>query len=322
MKITKFLFVAFFTVYQLVAWSQTSDKLPGKGLSQFDFFYAGEGKFHNMYIVKNGKIAWEYKDADSKGEISDAVLLTNGNVLFAHQFGVTLITSKKEVLWNYNAPVGCEIHTAQPIGKDHVVFIQNGDTARLFVVNIKSGKIVKSFPLTVRNPKSIHGQFRHARLTTNGTILVAHMDMGKVIEYDINGKILFQLNVPGIWSVEPLRNGNFLVTNKGFVTEFTNKGDSVWNCPLKSIQNFKITSPQVAIRRPNGNTIVNNWFNQWSGNVDFTNLPVQAIELTKDKKVVWALSSWTAPADLGPSTIIQVLGDKGISENVRFGDIR
>ena len=322
MKITKFLFVAFFTVSQLVAWSQTSDKLPGKGLSQFDFFYAGEGKFHNMYIVKNGKIAWEYKDTDSKGEISDAVLLTNGNVLFAHQFGVTLITSKKEVLWNYNAPVGCEIHTAQPIGKDHVVFIQNGDTARLFVVNIKSGKIVKSFPLTVRNPKSIHGQFRHARLTTNGTILVAHMDMGKVIEYDINGKILFQLNVPGIWSVEPLRNGNFLVTNKGFVTEFTNKGDSVWNCPLKSIQNFKITSPQVAIRRPNGNTIVNNWFNQWSGNVDFTNLPVQAIELTKDKKVVWALSSWTAPADLGPSTIIQVLGDKGISENVRFGDIR
>jgi len=322
MKITKFLFVAFFTVSQLVAWSQTSDKLPGKGLSQFDFFYAGEGKFHNMYIVKNGKIAWEYKDADSKGEISDAVLLTNGNVLFAHQFGVTLITSKKEVLWNYNAPVGCEIHTAQPIGKDHVVFIQNGDTARLFVVNIKSGKIVKSFPLTVRNPKSIHGQFRHARLTTNGTILVAHMDMGKVIEYDINGKILFQLNVPGIWSVEPLRNGNFLVTNKGFVTEFTNKGDSVWNCPLKSIQNFKITSPQVAIRRPNGNTIVNNWFNQWSGNVDFTNLPVQAIELAKDKKVVWALSSWTAPADLGPSTIIQVLGDKGISENVRFGDIR
>jgi len=322
MKITKFLFVAFFTVYQLVAWSQTSDKLPGKGLSQFDFFYAGEGKFHNMYIVKNGKIAWEYKDTDSKGEISDAVLLTNGNVLFAHQFGVTLITSKKEVLWNYNAPVGCEIHTAQPIGKDHVVFIQNGDTARLFVVNIKSGKIVKSFPLTVRNPKSIHGQFRHARLTTNGTILVAHMDMGKVIEYDINGKILFQLNVPGIWSVEPLRNGNFLVTNKGFVTEFTNKGDSVWNCRLKSIQNFKITSPQVAIHRPNGNTIVNNWFNQWSGNVDFTNLPVQAIELAKDKKVVWALSSWTAPADLGPSTIIQVLGDKGISENVRFGDIR
>jgi len=190
------------------------------------------------------------------------------------------------------------------------------------VVNIKSGKTVKSFPLPVRNPKSVHGQFRHARLTDRGTILVAHMDLGKVCEYDSNGKELFQLNVPGIWSVEPLKNGNFLVTNKGFVTEFTHKGDTVWNCPLKSIQDFKISSPQVAIRRPNGNTIVNNWFNQWSSSVDLTNPPVQAIELTPDKKVVWILRSWTAPADLGPSTIIQILGDKGISENVHFGEIK
>jgi len=322
MKITRFLLVAFLAACQLIAFSQTSDKLPGKGLSEFDFFYAGERKLHNMYIVKNGKIAWEYKNANSKGEISDAVLLTNGNVLFAHQFGLTLISLKKKVLWNYDAPAGCEIHTAQPIGKDHVVFIQNGDTARLFVVNIKSGKTVKSFPLPVRNPKSVHGQFRHARLTDRGTILVAHMDLGKVCEYDSNGKELFQLNVPGIWSVEPLKNGNFLVTNKGFVTEFTHKGDTVWNCPLKSIQDFKISSPQVAIRRPNGNTIVNNWFNQWSSSVDLTNPPVQAIELTPDKKVVWILRSWTAPADLGPSTIIQILGDKGISENVHFGEIK
>ncbi len=322
MKITKFLFVAFFTFHQLVAWSQTSDKLPGKGLSQFDFFYTGEGKFHNMFIVKNGKIVWEYKDANSKGEISDAVLMSNGNVLFAHQFGVTLISSKKKVLWNYDTPAGCEIHTAQPIGKNHVVFIQNGDTARLFVVNIKSGKKVKSFPLPVHNPKSVHGQFRHARLTAKGTILVAHMDLGKVCEYDINGNVIFQLNVPGIWSVEPLKNSNMLVTTKGFVTEFTSKGDTVWNCSLKDLPDFKITSPQVAIRRPNGNTLVNNWFNQWSGNVDLTNPPVQAIEMTLDKKVVWVLRSWTAPIDLGPSTIIQILGDKGITENVRFGDIK
>jgi len=312
MKITRFLFVAFLAACQLIAFSQTSDKLPGKGLSQFDFFYAGEGKLHNMYIVKNGKIAWEYKDANSKGEISDAVLLTNGNVLFAHQFGVTLISKKKKVLWNYDAPVGCEIHTAQPIGKNHVVFIQNGDTARLFVVNVKSGKTVKSFPLLVRNPKSVHGQFRHARLTARGTILVAHMDLGKVCEYDSNGNELFHMSVPGIC----------LVTNKGFVTEFTLKGDTVWNCPLKTIQDFKITSPQVAIRRPNGNTIVNNWFNQWSGNVDLTNPPVQAIELTPDKKVVWALSSWTAPADLGPSTIIVPLNEPRTNENVFFGEFK
>src|ERR1035438_739313 len=63
--------------------------LPGNGLAQHDFFYAGEQKQHQMFIVKKGKVAWSYLVADSKGEISDAVMLSNGNILFAHQFGVT-----------------------------------------------------------------------------------------------------------------------------------------------------------------------------------------------------------------------------------------
>jgi hypothetical protein len=41
--------------------------------------------------------------------------------------------------------------------------------------------------------------------------------------------------------------------------------------------------------------------------VDVSNAPVQAIEVTPDKKIVWALRSWAAPADLGPSTTIQIL---------------
>ena len=62
--------------------------LPGKGLAQHDFFYAGEAKSQDMYLVRNGKVVWEFHDPTGKGEISDAVLLSNGNVLFAHQFGV------------------------------------------------------------------------------------------------------------------------------------------------------------------------------------------------------------------------------------------
>ena len=33
----------------------------------------------------------------------------------------------------------------------------------------------------------------------------------------------------------------------------------------------------------------------------------QAVEVTPDKKVVWALCSWAAPGDLGPATTIQIL---------------
>lgn len=297
--------------------------LPGTGLSQFDFFYAGESKEQNMYIVKNGSIVWEYKGPKDKGEISDAVLMTNGNILFAHQFGVTLITPEKKVLWNYDAAKGCEIHTAQPIGKDHVVFIQNGDTARVFVVNIKKGITVKSFILPTKN-QGVHGQFRHARLTPQGTLLVAHMDLGKVCEYDTNGKVLFTMEESGIWSVEPLKNGNILVCGRNEVREANRKGETVWDVQFKDLPEYNFNLSQVAIRRPNGNTIVGNWFNQWngSGKVDPNNLPIQAIEITPDKKVVWALQSWTPPVDLGPSTIIQILGDKGISEHVTFGEFK
>ena len=164
--------------------------LPGKGVAQHDFFDVGEAKTEDMYIVRKGKVAWEFHDPAGKGEISDAVLLSNGNVLFAHQFGVKLIDRNKKVLWNYDAPSETEIHTAQPIGKDKVLYLQNGDPAKCVVVNIATGKIEREFVLPVRNPKSVHGHFRHARLTEAGTLLVAHMDLNKVVEYDSTGKEL------------------------------------------------------------------------------------------------------------------------------------
>jgi outer membrane protein assembly factor BamB len=303
--------------------------LPGKGAKEFDFFYAGEAKDRKMYIVKNGQIVWSYIDTLGKGEISDAVLLKNGSVLFAHQYGVTLIDKNKNVLWNYDAPKNHETHTAQPIGKNHVVFIQNGDTAKLIVMNIKTNKIVKQFELPTKH-QGTHAQFRHARLTPQGTILVAHMDLGKVCEYDINGKQLLAIDIPGVWSVEPLKNGNILVAgHEGHRTSFTRelnrKGEVVWEYMMSDMPDYSFPEPQLAIRLANGNTLVNNWFNSWDGpgKIDKNNQPVQAIILTPDKKVVWALREWTAPLNLGPSTTIRPLNDpNAVNEDVHFGDIR
>lgn len=94
--------------------------LPGKGLAQHDF-YAGESRDRKMFIVKNGEIAWAYDNPQGRGEISDAVLLSSGNILFSHQFAVELISQDKKVIWSYDTPKGCEVHTAIPIGKDHVL---------------------------------------------------------------------------------------------------------------------------------------------------------------------------------------------------------
>ena len=321
--------VIFFYTYTFSQTTPTTEKkllapeiLPGNGLAQHDFFYAGEARSRKMYIVKKGKIVWSYDDSLSKGEISDAVLMKNGNLFIAYQFGVSLIDKYKKVLWHYDVPKGHEVHTGQPIGKKHVVFIQNGDTAKVMVVNIETRKTVKEFAIPVANPSKVHGQFRHARLTSKGTLMVAHMDMGKVCTYDFNGNQLTLLDVPGVWGVQPLDNGNILTAGKGSVKEITPKGDTVWNLKMTDVPEYSMTSLQTAIKRPNGNIVFNSWFNQWWGaKVDMTNLPVQVLEITPDKKVVWALRAWNAP-NLGPATIIQFLGEKNGTDKVHFGDIK
>jgi hypothetical protein len=298
--------------------------LPGNGLAHFDFFYAGEAKQENMYIVRKGKIAWSYTHPAS-GEISDAVMLSNGNILFAHQNGITEVTKGKKVVWNYDAPRGAEIHTGQPIGKKYVVFVQNSNPAKLIVMQKKDNIIVKELVLPTNNPSSIHGQFRHARLTTSGTILVAHMDMGKVCEYDSKGNQLLSIDAPGVWAVEPIKNGNFLITSRNKVTEMNRKAEVVWEYSLQAPSDYQVTSPQVSIRLANGNTIISNWFNQWSNAVIDTNptlQPLQAIEVTPTKEVVWALRSWSEPTNLGPSTIIVPLNEARTNEKARFGEFQ
>src|ERR1043166_5701647 len=71
--------------------------LPGNGLAQHDFLYAGESKQRRAFIIRKGRVVWSYDDPDGRGEISDAVLLSNGNLLIAHQFAVKLISQDKKV---------------------------------------------------------------------------------------------------------------------------------------------------------------------------------------------------------------------------------
>jgi hypothetical protein len=294
--------------------------LPGKGLAQHDFFYAGEAKTRDMYLVRGGKVTWSYHDDDGKGEISDAVRLSNGNILFAHQYKIELITPEKKVLWHYDAPAHCETHTAQPIGTNRVVFIQNGPEPKCFVANLATGQMEREFPLPVRNPKSTHGQFRHARLTPAGTYLVAHMDMNKVAEYDATGKQVWIQDSPNsAWSAVRLANGNTLTCGK-VVREMDPAGKTVWEFTADDAPDYKFNSNQVATRLPNGHTLINNWINQWNEKIDPATAPVQALEVTPDKQIVWALRSWNEP-DLGPSTTIQIL-DGSVPEDVHFGDIR
>ncbi len=124
----------------------------------------------------------------------------------------------------------------------------------------------------------------------------------------------------GVWSAERLPNGDTLTCGRT-VRELNPKGETVWEFTAADVPDYKFDNMQLATRLPNGDTLINNWVNQWNGNVDPNTAPVQALEVSPEKKIVWALRSWTNP-DLGPATTIQLLDMPEAPENVHFGNFR
>ena len=195
------------------------------------------------------------------------------------------------MVWNYDAPAGHEVHTALPIGNDRVLYIQNGDPALLRVVNIVTGATEKEMALKTMQPSSTHAQFRHARLTAQGTLLVAHHDLNKVVEYDSNGNELWSFPGDGPWGVTPLANGNVLITDHQGVREITRRGDAVWSwkpadSPATSFQTCnRLGGCRTGTRYQQlGERMERRTRRDMAGTL-------QAIEVTPAKQVVWALAS-------------------------------
>jgi len=290
--------------------------LPGKGLAQHPFLYCGEWQQqgHNeqtIYLVRDGKVAWTYS-IPPKQELGDCTRLSSGNILFSRRLGASEITPDKRTVWNFDAPLGSEIHTTYPLGRDRVLLMQNGNPAKLLVMNKATGKVEKELILPTAKPDNPHGQFRHVRVTKDGTFLVAHLDLGKVVEYNADGEEIWSVPAPSAWAAVRLKNGNTLISGNqhGYVREVNRKGEVVWEINKDDLPGIRLYTVQEVDRLANGNTVICNW----PGSVPLADWPgvVQVIEVTPDKRVVWALRDWI---NLGPASSIQLLDEPGVPEN-------
>src|ERR1035437_9020023 len=110
--------------------------------------------------------------------------------------------------------------------------------------------------------------------------------------------------------------GHTLITSyPNTILEVNKKGEVVWKFSQEDAPDYKFFIFQEAGRLANGNTVICNWC---PGNVkDQKDWPktVQILEVTPDKKIVWAMREWTPPLDFGPATSIQLLDEPGVSEN-------
>jgi outer membrane protein assembly factor BamB len=288
--------------------------LPGKGLAHHPFLYCGSADTrrpgHTMYIVRRGEVVWSYTLADG-GELGDCTMLSNSHILFARKTGASEITLDKRIVWNYDAPEGTEIYTAQPIGLERVLVMLNGKEPRVMVIEKANGRVRQEIKLTALRPDRPGEQFRRVRLTATGTFLVAHTDVGKVAEYDPRGREMWSVAAPSASAAVRLSNGNTLISGNqyGYVREVNSHGELVWELNRNDLPGITLHAVQEVTRLANGNTLINNR----PGRLPQSEWPtvVQLVEVTRDKKVVWGLRDWDT---LGPPWSTQILDEPGLPE--------
>lgn len=282
-----------------------SPALPGGGLARYPMVYIGEG-YNRIFIINNGKVIWKY-DTGEGNELDDIWMLRNGDLLFTRMYWAAKVTPDKQEVWRYDCRDGEEIHTIQPVGDDEAVMLINSHPARIVRFNHNTGDVIWEKEIKFEG-EGTHGQSRRMRITKDNTLLLCYLTEHKVVEYSLDTfkpVRVFKVNQP--WAAIRLNNGNTLITleNERRTIEVDKKDKVVWEIRLDELpEQYRLADCQSVCRLQNGNTIL-------CSRGDGGRSP-QLVEVTPDKKVVWVVNDWK---NLGPATSVQILSEKGFSEN-------
>ena len=203
----------------------------------------------------------------------------------------------------------------------------NGPVPKAVIMDKATHEITYSHDIPYEPGHKVHPQFRRIRMTADGTFLLSYLELGKVVEYDRDFRVLWEVKSTRPWSAQKLHNGHILVTDEAElkIKEYDADGRIVWelgpkDLPEKYAQTTIFDRPasgpdgpsgldveavgwQSCVRLANGNTVL-------CSQGSMGRYP-QFTEVTPEKEVVWALKNFR---DLGPATSIQVLSDPGIPE--------
>ncbi|MBX7206896.1 MAG: hypothetical protein K1X78_01180 [Verrucomicrobiaceae bacterium] len=209
-------------------------------------------------VSTDGKIAWQY---DCKHP-QDCWKLPNGNILFCFVSGALEVTptQEKKIVWEYKAPDKVEVHACQPLTDGKVMIVECG-SSRIIEVD-RAGKIAKEIKLATAPEIKLHNQFRGTRKLANGTYRVCFKGEGKIVDVDADGKVLRALSVPGDpHGAITLPDGHLIVTcgDGHKVIEFDAEGKSVWELNENDLPGNTLRLMAGCHRLPGGNTVFCNY---------------------------------------------------------------
>lgn len=272
---------------------------------------AADSSTHRIAVVTaDGKVLWQRRVAD----IHDLHLLPNGNILFqdslTHLLEVTpgANGAADKIVWEYDAAKmnredgkKVQVHSFQRLA-DGTTMIAESGPGRIIEVG-RDGKIVRQFALKLNHPSS-HSDTRLVRKLDNGHYLVSHENDGTVREYDDEGKVVWEYEIPMFgrkpagghgpeafgnhtFSALRLANGNTLIAtgNGHSILEVTPGKQIVWSLTQDELPGIQLAWVTTLQMLPNGHIVF--------GNCHATEKNPQIIEVDRDKHVIWTFKDFT-----------------------------
>jgi hypothetical protein len=260
-------------------------------------------------IDEDGKVIWQRHI----GDLHDLHLLPDGNILmqdtWTHLIEVTpgKTPEQDKVVWEYdagkmngNAGHEVQVHAFQRLVDGSTMIAESG-VGRIIEVD-RDGKLLHQIRLKRDHP-SAHSDTRLVHRLDNGHYLVSQEADGAVREYDGDGQIVWDYDVPlfdhprapghgpeafGNQTFAALRlvNGNTLIaTGNGHgMLEVTPQKQIVWSVrqhDLLGIELAWVTTLQIL---PNGHIVF--------GNCHAGEKNPQIVEINHDKHVLWTFKDF------------------------------
>jgi hypothetical protein len=165
----------------------------------------------------DGKVQW---DRRFNAQPVACRRLPNGNTFIACQNQLVEIDRNGKDVFTFNRP-NYDIMGAAKLRNGEYGFVTNvGGFIRIDA----GGKVLKTLNIGQA------GTFSGIDSLPNGNVLVPQFNMGKVVEYDKDGKSVWEAAVQQPTSVQRLPDGNTLVASMmGQLYEFDAKGKKVWD---------------------------------------------------------------------------------------------
>ena len=125
------------------------------------------------------------------------------------------------------------------------------------IINKRSGRTEKSLDTADAEPEGRPRPVPARPHDPAGTLPGGALDLGKVVEYDADGKEIWSVAAPSAWAAVRLKNGNTLISGNqhGYVREVNRRGEIVWEINKNDLPGIPLYTVQEVTRLANGNTL-------------------------------------------------------------------